>query len=317
MTIGEHRDRDPSPRDRSSGQQRRSIRVSSSSTRTLIEQIDRRSLLRGTISLGALSLLTGCNVTDRGAVRSVLTAVSSWNDLVTGLPVPAQPPGADLFRGASGETAALQRLLRDRAGEAGRRRELEARARRPHPGQAGVDRARRCPRCRSRSSSSVTSASEGWDYIGQWSGVNLRHFLERVGADLTRPDTSRSSARTTTPAASTWRRRCIRRPSLATKYAREPITDPFGFPLRLRTATKLGFRIRSGSTGTLPRGGCQPSASRRPIGGPRLSWTPVGFGCHADGAAATVHGLCRSRHLVAAAKATRICAGGHVIATGR
>ena len=29
---------------------------------------------------------------------------------------------------------------------------------------------------------------------------------------------------------------------LATKYAKEPITDPFGFPLRLRTATKLGFK---------------------------------------------------------------------------
>ena len=25
---------------------------------------------------------------------------------------------------------------------------------------------------------------EGWDYIGQWSGVNLRQFLERIGADL-------------------------------------------------------------------------------------------------------------------------------------
>ena len=29
---------------------------------------------------------------------------------------------------------------------------------------------------------------------------------------------------------------------MATRYAREPITDPFGFPLRLRTATKLGFK---------------------------------------------------------------------------
>jgi DMSO/TMAO reductase YedYZ molybdopterin-dependent catalytic subunit len=29
---------------------------------------------------------------------------------------------------------------------------------------------------------------------------------------------------------------------LATKYATEPIGDPFGFPLRLRTATKLGFK---------------------------------------------------------------------------
>ena len=30
--------------------------------------------------------------------------------------------------------------------------------------------------------------------------------------------------------------------TLATKYARQPITDPFGFPLRLRTATKLGYK---------------------------------------------------------------------------
>ena len=29
---------------------------------------------------------------------------------------------------------------------------------------------------------------------------------------------------------------------LATRYAGEIITDPFGFPLRLRTATKLGYK---------------------------------------------------------------------------
>jgi DMSO/TMAO reductase YedYZ molybdopterin-dependent catalytic subunit len=29
---------------------------------------------------------------------------------------------------------------------------------------------------------------------------------------------------------------------LATKYGKEILTDPFGFPLRLRTATKLGFK---------------------------------------------------------------------------
>jgi DMSO/TMAO reductase YedYZ molybdopterin-dependent catalytic subunit len=29
---------------------------------------------------------------------------------------------------------------------------------------------------------------------------------------------------------------------LATKYAGEPITDPFGYPLRLRTADKLGYK---------------------------------------------------------------------------
>jgi DMSO/TMAO reductase YedYZ molybdopterin-dependent catalytic subunit len=29
---------------------------------------------------------------------------------------------------------------------------------------------------------------------------------------------------------------------LATKYAGEPLADPFGFPLRLRMATKLGYK---------------------------------------------------------------------------
>ena len=48
----------------------------------LIEKIDRRNVLRGAMSLGALSFLTGCDVTDRSAVQSVLKAVSSWNDVV-------------------------------------------------------------------------------------------------------------------------------------------------------------------------------------------------------------------------------------------
>lgn len=29
---------------------------------------------------------------------------------------------------------------------------------------------------------------------------------------------------------------------LATKYARDKIADPYGFPLRLRTATKVGYK---------------------------------------------------------------------------
>ena len=53
---------------------------------------------------------------------------------------------------------------------------------------------------------------EGWDYIGQWSGPNLRAFFERVGADLTAKYVY-FIAPTTIPKASIWRPRCIRRPS--------------------------------------------------------------------------------------------------------
>jgi DMSO/TMAO reductase YedYZ molybdopterin-dependent catalytic subunit len=82
---------------------------------------------------------------------------------------------------------------------------------------------------------------EGWDYIGQWSGVNLRHFLERIGADLKAKYVAFKCADDYTESldmATALHPQTI----LATKYAREPITDPFGFPLRLRTSTKLGFK---------------------------------------------------------------------------
>ena len=51
---------------------------------------------------------------------------------------------------AGGEAAALQRLLRHRGRQAGRRRELEARARRPDRRQAAVDARSRSTRCPSR-----------------------------------------------------------------------------------------------------------------------------------------------------------------------
>ena len=82
---------------------------------------------------------------------------------------------------------------------------------------------------------------EGWDYIGQWSGPNLRQFLEHIGADTTAKYIGFRCADGYTES--------LDMPTalhpqtiLATKYAREPITDPFGFPIRLRTSTKLGFK---------------------------------------------------------------------------
>src|SRR5580692_7503616 len=50
--------------------------------RKLVEDIDRRGLLRGALSLGALTLLTGCDVTEDDSVQKVLRTVSAWNDRV-------------------------------------------------------------------------------------------------------------------------------------------------------------------------------------------------------------------------------------------
>ncbi len=82
---------------------------------------------------------------------------------------------------------------------------------------------------------------EGWDYIGQWSGPNLRMFLERIGADMTAKYVGFQCADgygggIDMPTA------LHPQTILATKYAKEPLAPPFGFPMRLRTSTKLGFK---------------------------------------------------------------------------
>ena len=50
--------------------------------RQLVEQINRRNVLRGAVSLGALTFLTGCDVSENSQVQTVLRGVSAWNDKV-------------------------------------------------------------------------------------------------------------------------------------------------------------------------------------------------------------------------------------------
>ena len=208
--------------------------------KALLAEIDRRKLLRGSLSLGALTMLTGCSVTDRDAVQAVLRAVSSFNDRVQALifrpnhlaPTYSEaevlkPPRFNAYYdvedvapvdGASWKLE-LSGLIADK-------RPWTARQIYELPEQEWIIR---------------HICVEGWDYIGQWSGPNLREFLERVGADLKAKYVAFRCADDyygSIDMATALHPQTI----LATKYAKQPITDPFGFPLRLRTATKLGFK---------------------------------------------------------------------------
>jgi DMSO/TMAO reductase YedYZ molybdopterin-dependent catalytic subunit len=206
----------------------------------VVEDINRRRFLRGTMSVGALSLLSGCTVTETAPVQAVLKTVDSFNDWVQAqifrpnhlAPTYTEaevlkPPRFNAFydveevKPVNGANWKLEL-----AGRIENKTPWTARQIYDLPEQEWIVR---------------HICVEGWDYIGQWSGVNLRHFLERIGADtkakyiMFRCADGYSSS---IDMATALHPQTI----LATKYAREPITDPFGFPLRLRMATKLGFK---------------------------------------------------------------------------
>jgi DMSO/TMAO reductase YedYZ molybdopterin-dependent catalytic subunit len=208
--------------------------------RELVEKIDRRNVLRGALSLGALTFLTGCNVSEADQVQTVLRAVSDWNDRAQSLifrpnhlaptfseAQVVKPPRFnahyDIEDVKPVDVAGWKLEL---SGLIGDKRPWTAERIYQLPEQEMIIR---------------HICIEGWDYIGQWSGPNLRMFLERIGADLTAKYVAFQCADGYTESidmATALHPQTI----LATKYAREPITDPFGFPLRLRTATKLGFK---------------------------------------------------------------------------
>ncbi len=69
----------------------------------------------------------------------------------------------------------------------------------------------------------------------------LRTFLERVGADLTAKYVAFKTA-DDYPSSIDMATALHPQTLLATQYAGETLADPFGFPLRLRMATKLGYK---------------------------------------------------------------------------
>ncbi|CAN5284622.1 molybdopterin-dependent oxidoreductase [soil metagenome] len=208
--------------------------------RQVVDEIGRRKLLRGAVSLGALSMLTGCNVSDRSAVQSVLRSVSSFNDSVQGF----------LFDGNKlAPTYSLAEVVKPPRFNAyyeiedvkpidisGWKLELAGLVKNRQPW--GLEQLYAFPE---QQEIIKHICVEGWDYIGQWSGPNLRQFLTHVGADLTAKYVSfvgNDDYVESIDMASALHPQTI----LATKYAGEPIGDPYGFPIRLRTAVKLGYK---------------------------------------------------------------------------
>ena len=151
--------------------------------RRLVEGIDRRNVLRGTLSLGALTLLSGCDVTETDQVQTFLRAVSSWNDRVQAFifrPDHLAPTFSEKQVVKPPRFNAHYDIEEVKPVDAfGWKLELC----RPRRRQAAVDGRGHLP-LPEQELIIRHICVEGWDYIGQWSGPNLRMFLERIGADL-------------------------------------------------------------------------------------------------------------------------------------
>jgi DMSO/TMAO reductase YedYZ molybdopterin-dependent catalytic subunit len=208
--------------------------------RERIRAIERRALLRGGLSLGAVTMLTGCDVTNRDAVQGVLGRMSQWNDRVQAwLFSPtrlAQEFPASRVLIPPRFNAYISALSVPVVDGATWRVELGGLIADKRPRTLAEINAMPMVTQRTRH-----ICVEGWDYIGEWTGVPLKVFLESVGADLTAKyvgfrcaDKYHGSIDMATALHP--------QTQLSTRYAGKTINNLEGFPIRLKTPTKLGFK---------------------------------------------------------------------------
>ena len=206
----------------------------------LMSPMTRRAFLSGTGSIGALLLLTGCDVVDGTSAENLLKVVSRFNDDVQ----------ATLFN--------PQRLAPVYT-EADIVRPFPFNAFYPAEDAPEVDAAHwqlmvgglvvdKTPWSLERlislpQETQITKhiCIEGWSAIGKWAGPNLAHFLKLVGADLTakyvgfrcedRYSTSLDMATALHPQT-----------QMTVGFDGGTLPRQYGYPLKIRVPTKLGFK---------------------------------------------------------------------------
>jgi DMSO/TMAO reductase YedYZ molybdopterin-dependent catalytic subunit len=206
----------------------------------LIRSLERRGLIRGGFSLGALVALTGCDVKRPEAVESALLALSRLNDDVQALlfdPNKLAPtyPASMILRPPKFNAYYDVMDVKPVNGETWR---LEV------SGRVADKRAWTLSDLRALPQTSMVIKHicvEGWSYIGGWGGPTLRSFLERVGADMRAKYVAFKTA-DDYPSSIDMATALHPQTLLATQYGGDPLADPFGYPARLRTATKLGYK---------------------------------------------------------------------------
>jgi len=206
----------------------------------LLPNPSRRLFLRGGASLGALTLLTGCDIVDGPSSERALRVVSEFNDWVQ----------ARLFNpnrlAQTYAESAITRPFRFNAyydeteapdvDEDTYRLQLDGLIANKQPWR--LDQLYALPQ-----ETQITRliCVEGWSAIGKWTGASLRDFLHRIEADLTAKYVHFAcvegySVSIDMPTA------LHPQTQMTFKFDDEVLPTKFGFPMRIRIPTKLGFK---------------------------------------------------------------------------
>ncbi len=207
---------------------------------TQLRRLERRHFLRNGLSLGALTMLTGCDLSTKdGFFDRILWAMLRLDDRAQAL-LFSERRLAATFRPDQitrpFKFNAYYPIAQVRAPDPDW--QLEVGGLVADETSWTLDRLRAMPQ-----EGQITRhiCVEGWSQIGQWSGVPLGSFLRRVGADLNAryvgfecfDDYSSSIDMQSALHPQT---------ILALDFGGVPLTPAWGAPVRLRIPTKLGFK---------------------------------------------------------------------------
>jgi DMSO/TMAO reductase YedYZ molybdopterin-dependent catalytic subunit len=206
----------------------------------LLPEPSRRLFLRGAASLGALAALTGCDIIDEESAEDTLRVISQFNDRVQALifqPTKLAPTYSE---------SAITRPFpfnayysEDEAPEVDKDDyKLEIAGLVDKKESWTLEQLYALPEV-----SQITRhvCVEGWSAIGKWSGTPLKDFLVRIGADLKANyvyficaegySTSIDMPTALHPQT-----------QMTFKFADEILPRKYGFPMKIRIPTKLGFK---------------------------------------------------------------------------
>ncbi|MEG0557074.1 MAG: molybdopterin-dependent oxidoreductase, partial [Comamonas sp.] len=205
-----------------------------------LDQPARRAFLQRSFTLGGLSLLTGCSISDDAHVEAALGKISRFNDKVQALifsPTQLAPTytDAEITRPFPFNAYYSEDEVRV-VDEASYRLEVTGLVADKHAWTLAELRAM-------AQEDQITRhiCVEGWSAIGKWGGVRFSDFLRHIGADTTAKYVGFKCADdyyTSIDMPTALHPQTL----LTLSYDGQPLPPKYGFPMKLRMPTKLGYK---------------------------------------------------------------------------